>query len=186
MACAIRTHVSAAGFAVDESGDFRVNRRQKLPALLGSSRHDRGPLERAFFAAGYAHSKVADSSLRQSFLAALRVGPQRVASIDDDVPLLKKRKQLFDDSVHGCTRLDHDLCFSGAFERLHEILKSVGGDDVFALCPALREFLGDRRGAVINGHSEPLALHVENEVFTHYSEADQADITIGGHWFLYS
>jgi hypothetical protein len=79
---------------------------------------------------------------------------------------------LLDYRVHGRASFDHDLGFAWAFEGFDEIFESVGCHDVFTLGSSLGEFLGHRGGAVIHGHSETFALHVEHEVFTHHSEAD--------------
>ncbi len=117
-------------------------------------------------------------------LAALRIGPKRIAAVDDDIAGLQKRDELLNDRIHRRSRLDHDLRFPRTLERSDKFLQGFGGDELFAFATSLRKLLGYRRGPIIDGNGETLALHVENEVFAHYGKANQADITGGGHEIL--
>jgi hypothetical protein len=54
-------------------------------------------------------------------------------------------------------------------------------DDLGAFGLVGEEVIDFRDGAVEDGHFEAMVIHVEDEVLTHYGEADEADVT-GGVW----
>ena len=54
----------------------------------------------------------------------------------------------------------------------------VVGDDVFSFAAAGGKLFRHRGGAVENGDGEAFRFHVEDEVFAHHGEADQANITL--------
>jgi hypothetical protein len=53
----------------------------------------------------------------------------------------------------------------------------VAADDVFTLGSTVHEVIDFAGCAVEHGNLETVALHVQNQVLTHYGEADQANIT---------
>ena len=113
-------------------------------------------------------------------LAALGVGPEAVATVDDDVTLLQQGNELLDHGIHGAAGLDHDHGLAGTGEGGDELLEGLGRDDVLPLGAALGELLGHGRGAVVDADGEALALHVEDEVLAHDGEADEADVALLG------
>ena len=121
--------------------------------------------------------------LLEPLLAALGVGPQRVTAVDDDVARFEQWDELFDDGIHRRASFHHDLRAAGTFERGDKIRERFSKDEVFPLAPPSLERLDDAGGAVENGDAEAAALHVQDEVFAHYGEADQADVT-GAHSYL--
>jgi hypothetical protein len=83
--------------------------------------------------------------------------------------------------VNRGARLDHDLRLARALEGADEFFESVRGHDVFALGAALRKLLGNGTRSVVNGHREALALHIEDQIFSHHSQADETDIAVCRH-----
>ena len=139
-----------------------------------------GAFERAFLTAGVADAEEVDAVLLEVFFPALSVGPERVAAVDDDVAGLQERDELLDHGVHRRAGFDHDLRLAGTLERGDEILERLCEDEILALPTACLECLHDAGRAVIDGDVEALAFHVQDEVFAHHGEADQADVT-GAH-----
>ena len=54
----------------------------------------------------------------ERLFAALRVGPERIAAVDDDVAGLEQRDELVDDRIDRRAGLDHDLRLARALQRL--------------------------------------------------------------------
>ena len=85
VASAVGAHVAAARFAFGDCGDLGVDGGEGGPAFFGAAGHDAGAFERAFFSAGDADAEEVDAFFLEVFFAALGVGPERVAAINDDV-----------------------------------------------------------------------------------------------------
>ena len=98
----------AARGAVDVGRDRLEDRPELDVGLVRSARHDAGPVERAFLAAGDAAPTKFSCLLLQRGLAPAGVGEVRVAAVDDDVAGLEQRHQLVDDRVGRPAGLDHD------------------------------------------------------------------------------
>ena len=105
--------------------------------------------------------------------AALRIGEERVAAVDDQVARFEQRHELVDDRVHGRTRLDHDHRLARALERAHELLHRLRRYDAFAGCPLEEANFSVTAVVRLKTATEnPFALHVEDEVFAHDGESD--------------
>ena len=85
----------------------------------------------------------------------------------------------------GAPALTMIMALRGRDNATDEFLHRPRGPDVFPLGFAGREFLGDLRRAIEDGDGETLRLHVEDEVFAHDGEADQANITLLRVHFAY-
>ena len=94
---------------------------------------------------------------------------------------------MLDDGVHGCARFDHDLCFAWALEGTDEFLECLGEDEVFSFSARGLEGVHDGGGAIIDGDVEAAAFHVEDEIFAHDGEADEADVASirGAHVIIF-
>ena len=184
----VGSHVSAAGLALGHGGDLRVNRLELLPAFRRPSRHNRRTLKGTFLPAGNPHPEKVNSLFAKIFLAALRVRPKRIPAVDDDVTGLKKGNQLLDHRVHRRASLDHDLHLARTGQRGDKFLQGAAGNDVFSFGTRTRKFFRDGGCPVVDGHAESLGLHVQDQIFPHHGEADEADIAIthGFLWFCRS
>ena len=83
-----------------------------------------------------------------------------------------------DDRVDRRARFDHDHGLARTFERADEFLHRFRGLNAFSFGAAGGEFLGDVNGAIENGDGKSFRRHVQDEVFAHHSQADEANITL--------
>ncbi len=74
MTGAIRSHVTAAGLAIDLRRDPGEDRRDNFPRVARPAGHERRTFERAFFAAGNTAADEMNSASFELLAAALRVG----------------------------------------------------------------------------------------------------------------
>ena len=118
-----------------------------------------------------------DALFLERFFAALRVGPERIAAVNDDVAGLEQRDELIDDRIHGRACFHHDLCAARAFECADEIFECLRENKVFSFSAPGFKRVNDARGAVENGDVKAARFHVQDEVFAHHGEANQADVT---------
>ncbi len=102
----------------------------------------------------------------------------RVAAVDYNVTVFEGWQKLFDERVHGRPGLDQNHYLAGLFQVLCKLLDGVAADDVLAFGPAVDEIIDLRNRTIKAGHCKALAFHIEDEVFTHYCQAYQADIRI--------
>jgi hypothetical protein len=93
--------------------------------LARAAGHDGRPLARAFLAAGHAGSDEAQAQVAQPLVAALGVGVERVAAVDDDVTLVEQRDELFDHGVDRAAGLDHDHDLARAGQDCDEFLEGL-------------------------------------------------------------
>src|SRR4051812_47986684 len=100
MACPVRPHVSAARLAIYLGRDLAENRRNDFPGVPRTTRHQRRPFECAFLAAGNPAADEMNSASFQVLATALCVSEQRIATVNDHVPLFQERRELADDRVH--------------------------------------------------------------------------------------
>jgi hypothetical protein len=177
VAGAARADVNDAGLAVHLGRDALEDRLHHFPRGKRPARHDRRALARAFFAARHTRADEAQALAAQVRIAALGVGVEAVAAVDDDVVLVQQRNQLLDDLVDRRAGLHHDLDLAGLgqaldelLERLgaHQLLAGVGGDEGFGGC----------FGAVVDADLEAAALHVQHQVLAHHGQSDQSEIAL--------
>src|SRR6266446_4314277 len=175
---AIRSHVSTAGFAVDLCGDLAENRRDHFPGFARAAGHKRWTFERAFLSTRNTAANEMNPATFQIFAATLRVGEKRIAAVDDDVALFQQGRELSDDRINGRAGFHHDHRFAWAFEGADEFLRRACRSNIFSFAATGRKFLGDFRGAIENGDGKFFGFHVENEIFAHHRQADEANITL--------
>ena len=126
-----------------------------------------------------------NSSSFHLLAATLRVGEKRIAAVDDDVAFLHQRREFADDLIDRFAGLDHDHGFARFLERADEFFDRARRLNVFSLGASGSEFVGDFSRAIKNGDGKSLRFHVEDEIFAHHGQADQANITlIRGHFDL--
>ena len=119
------------------------------------------------------------SLLPECLFPALGVGPEAIATIDDDIPLFEKGNKLINNRIDGCSCLDHDHSLAWTGQRSDELFESLGRMDPFSLGATFGEFLSHSQSPVVNTDGETFAFHIEDQILAHHGEADQADITLG-------
>ncbi len=169
---AVGSHVTAAGLALGDSRDLRVDGSDRLPAFLRAAGHDGRALERALFTAADADAEEMNALLLEVLFAALGISPKGIATVDDDVARLEERDELLDHGVHRRTGLYHDLGLARTGEGGDKLFERASRDDVLPLRAASSEFFRDRRRPIIDADAKALAFHVENEILAHDGEAD--------------
>ena len=95
-----------------------------------------------------------------------------------DIAFLEKRHELVDDRVHRCAGLDHDHRLARALQRADKLLHRARRAECFSLRFSRGEFIGDFSRPVEDSDLKALRFHVEDEIFAHHSETDEADITL--------
>ena len=138
--------------------------------------HDRGALECPFFAAGDARADIKQSLGFQFARTAGGVGKMRVAAVDQNVARLEQRGQLVDHVIDRKPRLDHDHDLPRRLERRDQVHDRMRADDLLPLGSSLDERVDLGGRTIEHGDGESVALHVQDEVFTHHGQADQADV----------
>ena len=99
-----------------------------------------------------------------------------VASVYDDVARIQQGDKFLDEVVHSLPGFHHEEYLAGRCKRLHQILQRMGPVEVLACSAAVYEFVHLLNRAVENTNAEALAFHVEDEVFAHDCQADEADV----------
>ena len=110
--------------------------------------------------------------------AADGVGIIAVAAIDQDIARLQQRNQFLNEFIDGAACADHHHGLTRAGEGCNPFGEAVAADQILVFSSAVDERIHLGGGAVEAGHGEAFAFHVEDEVFAHDGEADDADIRL--------
>ena len=70
------------------------------------------------------------------------------------------------------------MALRGRFSARDKFLHRARRLNVFSFATSGREFVGHFRRAIEDGDGESFRFHVQDEVFAHYSETDEANITL--------
>ena len=105
-----------------------------------------------------------------------------VASVDEYIARLQKRQKLADKFIHGVSGTHHHHDFAGYRKRFYQLFRAVRPDQVFIPPPAVHEtfdyaFFHAGYGAIVYRHAKALAFHVQREVFTHYCQTDEPNVS---------
>ena len=176
MTGAVRTHIGAAGCAVDRDRHLGDHGRDALPRRFGATRHDRGAFERSFLAAGHAHADEQQLLLRQRLFAPARIGKQRIAGIDDDVAFIQMRHQLGDDVVGRLASLDHNNDCTRLRQRGDEILDRMGRHELALVTMIGDQLVGLFWRAIMYGDAEAFARRIAGQVGAHNRKAGDTNI----------
>ncbi len=85
------------------------------------------------------------------FAAPLRVGEQRITTVDNDVAFFEKWCEFADYLIDRIAGFDHDHRFARFFKRTDKFFKRARRLDIFSFGATGRKFFGDFRGAIENG-----------------------------------
>src|SRR5206468_1759451 len=96
-----------------------------LVGVLVAAGHQRRAEARALFATGHAGADEEQAFFAEIFFAADRVGPERIATVDDDVTRLEYGDQAVDDRVRGLAGLDEDDGPPRLCQRLSKLLQCL-------------------------------------------------------------
>jgi molybdopterin synthase catalytic subunit len=127
------------------------------------------------------------NSFRFEFLeTSLRIGEERVATIDQHVALAKQWRDFTDNLIDGIARLNHYHRFARRLQRADKILDCCRGRNVLSLCASGDEFFRDGGGAIENNDGKTLRFHIEGKIFPHDREPDEANIRLRHNAFSIS
>ncbi len=130
--------VAARGSILDLGGDGLEYGLDVRPRGGIAAGHNGWPAARAFFATGDAGADEEDALGGQRLGAAVGVGIERVAAVDDNVAGLEGGQDVVDHLVDGVAGLDHEHDAARAFEQAGELFDGVRADDLGSL-----GFIGD-------------------------------------------
>ena len=88
------------------------------------------------------------------------------------------RNNGFDKCINRCAGFHQQKYLAGAFKLGNQFFDAMTANDVLTLGTAIHKGINLAGGAVEYSHLEIMALHIQDQVFTHNGEADQADITL--------
>ena len=178
VACAAMPHPFAAGQAVIGFGRNRLQHgAHQRPGLDGSSRHQRRPAQRAFLPAADASADVKNAGFRQRAEAAVRVGVQGVAAVDEHIARVQQRAQVGQHRIDGpaCRHHHQDAARS---RKAGGHLGQRGHGPGPKTVGAQAETLALARVQVKAAHGKAVALQVQGQVFPHHAQADEADVCL--------
>jgi hypothetical protein len=174
----VLAHPVAAGRAVLHlGGDGLEDGLHRRPRRRIAAGHDRGAAARSFFAARDAGADEENAFRGQRLGAPAGVGKQRVAAVDDDVARFQVRQQMFDHLIDTLARLHHQHRAARPLQQPDELLDGVGSGDLGPFGFVGQKVIHLGNSAVVHGHLEAMIVHVEDQILSHDSQADQADIT---------
>ena len=109
VTCAVFADPVAAGGSVFHLGGNGLEDIFDVRPCRGvAAGHDGGAVPRAVFAAGDAGPDKQDAFFGESLGAAVGVGKERVAAVNDDVARLEHWKDVVDHLVDGVAGFDHE------------------------------------------------------------------------------
>ena len=145
------------------------------PAFRRAAGHERRAKQSAFFTAADPRAHIQNARVLQRSDAALGVGVQRVATVNEHIACRQQRAQLRQHLVHRRTRRHHHPDAPGHLQAGHQFGQRRRG-----LCPqalrAHREVLTAGSVQVKAADRKPVALQVERQVFAHHAQAHKADV----------
>jgi hypothetical protein len=100
----------------------------------------------------------------------------RVATVDDDITRLKMRDDRIDKGIDRVTGFHQQEHLAGPLKVGNKFFDAVAADNILALGTGIHKVINLAGGTVEHGYFKTVAFHVQNEVFAHHGEADQADI----------
>ncbi len=174
-----------AGRAEAAVGDTEPRRRarcdgledwpQALPRVDVTAGHERRALEGALRAAGHAHADEAPGPPLRLRRAAVAVGVQAVARVDDDVAVFEERVELVDDVVDGLAGVDEHHEAARALEAGDELLQRRHHVELrIGVCrgEGLRVLEVQR----VSADGEATGSEVAGEVSAHHAEANHGHV----------
>ena len=173
------THQGLAGLLVHLGRDRGPDRLELVPGRLLAAGHERRAETRTLFAAGHAGTDETKTLFLQGLFTTNGVGPQGVATVDDNIVGSEQGEQPIDHRVGGLTGLHEDDNLTGQSDGLDEFFEGLGPDyptggvRVFG-----NELIGLLDRAVVNRDLKAVIGDVKSEILTHHGEADESDVGV--------
>lgn len=178
VASTLVTDPLAAGLAVRLGGDVLEDILDVRPGLLVATGHDRGTVAGTLLTTGDTGTDKADTLGVEVLGAAVGVGEVRVATVNDDVTLLKTvLEEELDEVVDGLTGHDEEHHAARSLELGDELLDAVCANNGLALGLVLKELVDLGNGAVEGNDGVAVVGGVEDEVLAHDGKADETEVS---------
>ncbi|MPM90394.1 hypothetical protein SDC9_137515 [bioreactor metagenome] len=100
-----------------------------------------------------------------------------VSAVYYDISGFEMRDELFNKIVNGLSGLDHNHDFPRLCKVFTKLFDRICSDYVLAFCAAFDEISDFFRCAVIYRDRKALRFHIHYEVFAHYRESNESDIS---------
>jgi len=155
-----------ASIAIALSGDALEDVLDVGPGLLVTTGHDGGAVSGTLLTTGDTRADESDLLLGKVLGAAVGVGEVGVTTVDDDIALVKKGKDLLDPVVDSLASLDQEHDTTGRLELADELLDAVGANNGLALGLVLEESVDLGDGSVESADGEAVVSHVQNKVLS--------------------
>jgi hypothetical protein len=178
VASTLVTDPLAAGLAVRLGGDALEDILDVRPGLLVATGHDGGTVASTLLTTGDTGTDEADTLGVEVLGAAVGVGEVRVATVNDDVTLLKTvLEEELNEVVDGLTGHDEEHHAAGSLELGDELLDAVCANNGLALGLVLKELVDLGDGAVEGNDGVAVVGGVEDEVLAHDRKADETEVS---------
>jgi len=172
------TNPLAAGFAVRFRGDGLENILDVWPRLLVTTRHNAGAITGALFTSRDTTADKTNTLFGQVLCTAVGIGVVGVTTINDDVTLLDATlvEEQLNEVIDRLSSHDEHHHAAGLLQLLHELLDGVCANNRLALSLIVQEPIDLCDGSIESNNSESMVSGIEDQVLTHDSKADEAEI----------
>ena len=178
VASTVVTDPLAAGLAVRLGGDVLEDLLDVRPGLLVTTGHDGRTLAGTLLTARDTGTDEADTLGLKVLSAAVGVGVVGVATVNDNVTLLKTvLEEELNEVIDGLAGHDEEHHAAGSLELGDELLDAVCANDALALGLVLKELVDLGDGAVEGNDGVAVVGGVEDEVLAHDRKADETEVS---------
>ena len=178
MACTTRPDVSDTRSVINLGSHLAHEGLDRVIGSPGATGHHARSLEGTFGTPRHTHADVAKALAFQLSNAAFGIGVEGIATINQQISLLQVGGEGSDGVVNRLTSLHHHQDASRTFELAYELLQRFGTHNLFTRSTTHQEVLGFGIGAVVNSTGKTIPLCIQDEVFAHHTQANQAEMRL--------
>lgn len=184
VASTVVTDPLAAGLAVRLGGDVLEDLLDVRPGLLVTTGHDGGTVAGTLLTARDTGTDEADTLGLKVLSAAVGVGVVGVATVNDNVTLLKTvLEEELNEVIDGLAGHDEEHHAAGSLELGDELLDAVCANNALSLGLVLKELVDLGDGAVEGNDGVAVVGSVEDQVLAHDRKANETEVsTVRGRW----
>jgi hypothetical protein len=178
VASTVVTNPLTAGLAVRLGRDVLEDVLDVRPGLLITTGHDGGAVAGTLLTARDTGTDEADALALEVLSAAVGVGVVRVATVNDDVTLLKTvLEEELNEVVDGLAGHDEEHHAAGSLELGDKLLDAVCANNALSLSLVLEELVDLGDGAVESNDGVAVVGSVEDQVLAHDRKANETEVS---------
>jgi hypothetical protein len=178
VASTVVTDPLAAGLAVRLGGDVLEDLLDVRPGLLVTTGHDGGTVAGTLLTARDTRTDEADTLGLEVLSAAVGVGVVGVATVNDDVALLKTvLEEELNEVIDGLAGHDEEHHAAGSLELGDELLDAVCANNALSLGLVLKELVDLGDGTVEGNNGVAVVGSVEDQVLAHDRKANETEVS---------